>query len=160
MKLAVILLLWGAKGHAQNTETMWRARGIEAASNLKGLDKKNLSPKELCQKEIETAYAIFANSKIDSVTSDTAPDGKERSSFGLIVKNESGRTAALNLAYLDGVPWMVVPQMFEASDKTRKGWSFVIITGRPSGSFVLSNQKCTYHFWTKDWLHPDIEVSK
>lgn len=137
---------------AQNIETIWRARGLEAQDKVKELNQeKVLSKKQTCEMIIEKAFAWFADKEAakrlvykDGKTVSFSFIAEEQIILGFIYHEEKAK-----------IPYMVTPVFTEGAKKTK--WSFTLMNGREPGSFILAKGGCAYGFFASDYLHPKLE---
>lgn len=152
MVYAIIALLISIPSFGQSLETIFRARGLEGEAAVKEFrNKKKLTPKEDCEMRLEKSFSM-----LNSTEPLLIQKQEKTVSFMLPLFNEKNQASILAFTYqIEGsVPWMVAP-VFDP----REGFNFTIVTGRPQGSFVVSDSKCTFNFYAKDYLHPEVEAN-
>jgi hypothetical protein len=150
--LGLILLFAGMAAHAQNIETLWRARGLEAFDHIKKLrdDKSKISE---CKIIIEAAFGLLADIKTSSALIKKTEPG---TAITLFLKAEKSGHAWLSFSYGKS---STKPNLVRLSPSS-SGWTLVVIPGGGDGLFGISNSDCLYVFNPNDYLHPEVELTK
>lgn len=158
MKQILLILALAASSsisQAQNIETLWRARGLEAVDLVKSLkqkaDKKQITQAELCKLQLEAFYTTYANPEV--VNTVITKKG-ESTSVILFLMTEQRKSAQVSFHYSAGSP---KPDTIYAKD-FELPWVFAISNDFPKGSFMLLNDHCSYLYLPNDYFHPNIKI--